>query len=60
MITCNAATLLSSGGLEITTPIILHKSDIKESNFGKRTVLVLKQYSPYGELETTIVLKPAA
>lgn len=60
MITGNAVSVLPSGALEISTPTVMHKSDIRDSGYGKRTVLVLKQYSPYGQLETTVVLKPAA
>lgn len=60
MITGNAANVLSDGGLEISTPVVLHKDDIRESAGGGRTVYVLKQYSPYGQFETTVVLRPAA
>ncbi|MCU0822272.1 MAG: chemotaxis protein CheX [Spirochaetes bacterium] len=60
MITGNAASVLSGGGLEISTPVILHRNDIKEAVGGNRTVYVLKQNSPFGQLETTVVLRPAA
>ena len=60
MITGNAANVMSGGGLEISTPIVLHRDDIKEQGTGSRTVFVLKQNSPYGQLETTVVLRPAA
>ncbi len=60
MITGRALDNLSKNGLEISTPVVMYKEDFKETSFSKQTVLALKQYSPYGQLETTIVLKPAA
>ncbi len=60
MITGNALGHLSKKGIDISTPVIMHKDDMDDSEWSKRTVFVLKQYSPYGQLETTIVLKPAA
>ena len=60
LITGNALGYLSSKGIDITTPVVMHKDDMNDSESSIRTVFVLKQYSPYGQLETTIVLKPAA
>ncbi len=54
MITGNAANVLCGGGLDISTPVFLHRDDFKEQGCGS-TVYVLKQNSPYGQLETTVV-----
>ncbi|MDY6967383.1 MAG: chemotaxis protein CheX [Spirochaetota bacterium] len=57
MITGNAMNLLSKSGLDISTPVVMHRNDLVARSPGQFTVLVLTQYSPYGQLEITIVLK---
>ena len=60
MITGNAMNVLSKSGLDISTPVVMHRRDLPARSSDKFTVLVLTQYCPYGQLEITVVLKDAA
>ncbi len=59
MITGNALNVLANTGLDISTPRVMHRSEFAMPSPGKLAVLALKLYSPYGQLEITVVLKPS-
>lgn len=57
MLTGNSLNVLSKSGLDISTPLVMHRDELEKPGSSKYQVMVFDQHSPLGEIETTVVLE---
>jgi chemotaxis protein CheX len=54
MMTGNSLNVLSRSGLDISPPAVMLRDELNDENACGREVLVIDQFSPLGDLETTV------
>ncbi len=57
MMTGNSLNVLSKSGLDISPPAVMLRSELDDISADEHKVVVINQYSPLGELETTVAFK---